>query len=281
MRFISDRKIAELEGDKKANLQVIAIGLPRCATSSLQAAFESEWIGYKPCMHMAEVMPNSHRRQLVLDALNELDAAKRHKLLAELMHGYASSSDFPGAAFATDLMDMYPDAKFILNLRNNGTEWEKSYMEAIGPAERPSYYYTTMLFSLNRDHYHIAQTAWKFWCRMINVTDPRDNINRFGMPQFYDKYQQFVRDEAKKRGIELLEWRAQDGWKPLCELLDKPTPPSNVPFPRVNDKRQMKILGIIFMTRGLLSWIALGAAAYYGSFYARDLFAKALALLEL
>ncbi|KAH8671577.1 hypothetical protein BX600DRAFT_459323 [Xylariales sp. PMI_506] len=280
IRFLRGRELAK-SGEQGPGLQVIAIGLPRCATSSLQVAFESEWIGYKPCMHMSEVMPNTRRRQLVLEALNEHDTTKRQKLLAQLFADHNSSSDFPGSAFAIDLLDMYPDAKIILNLRNNGTEWETSYNESLAYSQKLYYYLVTLMYPINRDHYNISHAAWNFWSWQGDCTNPLENINGFGMPQFYDHHNARIRAEAEKRGIEILEWRAQDGWEPLCKFLGKPAPPSDVPFPRANDKRQMQMLQYAMVIRGLLTWAALGAAVYYGVMHGEGFLAKVQGFLGL
>ncbi|KOS19985.1 hypothetical protein ESCO_005603 [Escovopsis weberi] len=54
-------------------MKVLAIGLSRCATSSLQAALESPTLDCKPCMHMARIAPYAERIRLVLAAMAEKD----------------------------------------------------------------------------------------------------------------------------------------------------------------------------------------------------------------
>ena len=60
MRFVSDDRVVD-RGANKRKMAVIAAGLPRCATSSLQKALESDVIGCYPSMHMAHVVPHPDR----------------------------------------------------------------------------------------------------------------------------------------------------------------------------------------------------------------------------
>lgn len=83
--------------------------------------------------------------------------------------------------------------------------------------------------------------------------------------EFYHKYNEWVRTEAKKRGRVVLEWQAQDGYAPVCEFLGKPVPTPGTlqaTFPHENDARQMKILKTFLIARGLLSWALLGAVVW-------------------
>ena len=116
VRFLSDSRVVD---PSSRRLQVIAAGLSRCATSSVQAALESPYLDFNPSMHMAHVAPHAHREQLVIDAMQEENRERRHKLLHQLFDGYAATSDFPGWAFVDDLMDMYPEAKVVLNQRKS------------------------------------------------------------------------------------------------------------------------------------------------------------------
>lgn len=78
-------------------------------------------------------------------------------------------------------------------------------------------------------------------------------------------YNDWVRREAKKRGRPVLEWQAQDGYAPVCEFLGKSVPEpgsQEAVFPHVNDSKQMQILKVILIARGLLSWGILGTGMW-------------------
>ncbi|KAM0558057.1 hypothetical protein ACHAPJ_005224 [Fusarium lateritium] len=128
MRFLSDDRKVDPE---VARMQVLCLGLPRCATSSLQAALESDVLNLGPAMHMAHIAPHADREQIVIDALNEQDKEKRQKLLHKIFDGYASACDTPGWAFSADLMDMYPEVVIVLNKRPSGQVWLKSIGDSL------------------------------------------------------------------------------------------------------------------------------------------------------
>lgn len=65
MRFITDDRVVD-HGANKRTMAVIAAGLPRCATSSLQKALESDVIGCYPSMHMAHIVPHPERGRVCI-----------------------------------------------------------------------------------------------------------------------------------------------------------------------------------------------------------------------
>ncbi|OAQ78830.1 tpr repeat containing protein [Purpureocillium lilacinum] len=252
MRFISD----DSNPDRSAlgpRIRVLGAGLPRCATSSLQAALEMPHMGYFPCMHMAHVAPHSSRLELVIAAMKEEDRRKRQKILHKIFDGYEATTDFPGFWFIDDLMDMYPNAPLVLNQRKGGGEaWFKSLMDSLGFFMSLTYYVICFPIKADRLHYTVHQVAGPRW------------VTKFGAPpgpDFYYKYQEFVLREAKKRGREVLVWKAEDGWEPLCKFLGKAVP-KDTPFPWVNDAATMSTLKKILVVRGILSWAALVGGAY-------------------
>lgn len=105
LRFITDDRVVDTKNGAQT-IQVLCAGLPRCATSSLQAAIEGPVIGISPCMHMAHVVPHPDRLKLCLAAMAEMDnTVRRQEILGTLFAGYAASADFPGNIFMDDLMD--------------------------------------------------------------------------------------------------------------------------------------------------------------------------------
>lgn len=248
-RFLTDSLV--VDKSKQASLQVLAAGLPRCATSSLQAALESPHIQLAPCMHMAHVAPNVDRGKVLLEALGELDDSRRHKLLHILFDGYQASTDYPGSLFADDLMDMYPEAKIILNKRpGGGAGWPQS-MNNLAWAKYPKYYATCFLWSTDRNLYHIWHACSKRSMRLLGLT--ADELNT---EKHYEAHNAWVHAEAAKRGREVFEFEPKDGWKALCQLLGKDAPDSE-PFPHVNDAAQVQMIKRILYARGAISWALL------------------------
>lgn len=233
--------------DTSVRPQVLALGLQRCATSSLQAALEM--LGYAPCMHMAHVQPSPERQRIVTAAFREMDDThRRRQLLSELFAGFAATADYPSIVFADDLMDMYPDAPIILNQRPGGASaWFKSFSEGLRFFDSNWFRIVTFLVKSDRSMLRMHKAADDLYMRRWGLTF-RDEI-------IYDKHNEWVRAEAAKRGRPVLEFTAKDGWGPLCKFLEKEIP--NVEYPRINDQKTMGKVKAFIVVRGLLHWIGL------------------------
>ncbi|OQE00193.1 hypothetical protein PENVUL_c056G02434 [Penicillium vulpinum] len=96
VRFLSDERRAPIPNTQP--LLVIGAGLPRTATSSLQAALEELNMG--PCLHMAQIIPHSSQQELLIAATYTKDAATRQKQLYTLISGYAARGDVGGELWA-------------------------------------------------------------------------------------------------------------------------------------------------------------------------------------
>lgn len=245
VRFVHDT-ISHQSLISSAQPLVLGLGLPRCATSSLQAALEI--LGYQPCMHMAHIQPSAQRQGLITAAISEGDTDKRRKILFQLFSGFAAAVDFPSIVFADDLMDMYPDASIILNTRSGGAvSWHNSFSEGLRFFDSWLFWGVTLLVRSDRA-----------MMRMMKATDDL-YMNRWGLTfrdrEIYDLHNEWVRVEARKRGREVLEFQAEDGWKPLCKLLGKEVPARE--YPRINDQKTMKMVKAFIVGRGLLYWTGL------------------------
>lgn len=154
---------------------------------------------------------------------------------------------------------MYPDAKVILNQRKSGKVWADSITNSLMFFGSKAYLAIGYLIQTDRLHYQMHQEAYKVWLARYGF-EKKDVFS----PKFYDAYNQWVRDEAAKRGRPVLEFQIENGWKPLCDFLGKPLPPADVPFPHLNDQRTMTIVKTVVIVRGLLAWSALGGVLYAG-----------------
>jgi hypothetical protein len=251
-----------------ATMQVMSLGLSRCATSSIQAAFDSDTIGCAPCMHMEHIAPYADREQLVLDALRLPEGSReRQKLLHRVFDGYGATADFPAWVVASDLMDMYPDAPIVLNMRQNGRVWAESARASLQIFGTMWYLLPCLLWKTDRLHWRMHQETY------------RNTRDRTGLPamfsaEFYEKHNDWVRAEAAKRNRPLLEWYPGDGWAPLCEFLGKPMPSDGTPFPHLNDAKVMRTVKLIVFTRGVVTWAFWGAVAWGAWKYAPGILQK-------
>ncbi|MFC6931014.1 sulfotransferase family protein [Actinomadura yumaensis] len=92
-------------------MKVIGAGFGRTGTASLKQALEI--LGYGPCYHMSEVIAQPHRVRQWLD-VGEGRSAGWDTIFA----GYASTLDWPAAAYWRELAEHYPDAKVVLTVRD-------------------------------------------------------------------------------------------------------------------------------------------------------------------
>lgn len=198
---------------------------------------------------MAHVQPSAERQRLVTAAIQEKDdPARRRKILAQLFAGFAATADFPSITFADDLMDMYPDAAIILNTRSGGASaWHKSFSQGLRFFDSWCFWAATCLVRSDRA-----------MMRMMRATDEL-YLERWGLTfrdeEIYERHNTWVREEARLRGREVLEFVAEDGWEPVCRRLGKKIP--GVPYPRMNDQKTMRMVKRFLITRGLLHWIGL------------------------
>ena len=106
-------------------MKVIGAGMGRTGTMSLKAALEQLLEG--PCYHMTEVVAHpehSHtwRRATAGEAVD----------WPTFLAGYPAGVDWPIAAFWRTLADVFPDARFILTVRDPAA-WYRSVAATIWP----------------------------------------------------------------------------------------------------------------------------------------------------
>ena len=133
--------------------------------------------------------------------------------------------DFPGAAFAEDLIAAYPEAQVVLNGRNIDA-WYDSCMSTI-QAVRSSRLGSILAWT---DSYFYG----KFQIMVIKLFNLAwaDDFPRLGKLGYVTHYERVRRLVPRER---LLEFNVADGWEPLCTFLGQPVP--STPFPNVNDKQ--------------------------------------------
>ncbi|PWE33031.1 hypothetical protein DDZ14_07410 [Maritimibacter sp. 55A14] len=182
---------------------------------SLRMALEE--IGLGPCYHMETVLEDMTGRvphwNAALDGQPDWDATYA---------GFASAVDWPTAAFHTELLDAFPEAKIILSTRSPES-WYASISQ-------------TILAVL------AAPEKWppdqKDWLDMVSRvvidrslggrTDPEAAIATF------KAHEAAVR--AAVPADRLLVFEARDGWEPLCAFLGKEVP--DTPYPRSNSREE-------------------------------------------
>jgi hypothetical protein len=133
-----------------------------------------------------------------------------------------SAVDWPTASFYRELHAAYPDARFILTLRNPQS-WVESFSETIftalaGRAEAPEEVHPWMDMCLGV----IARAGFE------------QGMDAPALAAAFNAHNEAVRSAIPP--AQLLEYQVKEGWEPLCEFLGVAVPEED--FPRTNDRAQ-------------------------------------------
>lgn len=205
-------------GDERCtlSLRVIGAGLGRTGTTSLRDAL-STLLGER-CYHFEDVIANPAHIPFWRAAIHG-ELTNWEYIYA----GYAATTDWPGAAFWSELLDAYPGAKVLLSLRRSSSEWFESVKDTIDPL---------MTSDSDRvvDEWH-AMTKEMLESRFVGVP-----FDRREAEEAYERHNALVRTSVPVD--QLIEWMPGDGWVPLCEGLEVGVPRAR--FPHVNTKEEFR-----------------------------------------
>ena len=201
------------------SLRVIGAGVGRTGTHSLKLALE-RLLG-APSYHMLEVLAHPEHVGVWRDAV-EGDAPRWDEFLA----GYAAAVDWPVAAFWPELSEAFPDAVVVLSVRDADSWWASAdstifdVQRRAAPADPAMEDFSGMVTAL------LTQRFTPGWAdeRQAKAAYRRHN----------DEVRAAVPPER------LVEWRAGDGWAPICAALDLPVP--DEPFPHVNTTSEFRAM---------------------------------------
>ncbi|MBV9800565.1 MAG: hypothetical protein JO039_21125 [Solirubrobacterales bacterium] len=207
-------------------MKLIGAGLPRTGTLSQKVALEI--LGLGPCYHMVNVLGD----------LDEVPAWNRalegQAAWQELFEGFQSTVDWPGAFFYKELIEVYPDAKVLLSVRD-ADGWERSMRETIWGV----LYGDMLIRDLSnararvdpkwRGYTELMAEMWRH-SGLISERDSHTGWMSRAMERYNEEVQLTVPPER------LLVWSVGDGWESLCQFLDVPVP--SMPFPHLNDSKE-------------------------------------------
>jgi hypothetical protein len=173
-----------------------------------------EQLGFGPCHHMEEVDAKNYP----LIALWRR-AAEGNADWPVNYAGYSAAVDWPTAAFWRELHAAYPDAKFLLTVRNRES-WYKSFSETIYP-----------LVETAKD----AEPEMRPFIAMVDAvvrkTGFRIPSTREEILAAFDRHVEAVKTTIPKD--QLLVFDVREGWGPLCAYLGVAVPDTE--FPRTNN----------------------------------------------
>ena len=216
-------------------MEIIGAGFGRTGTTSTKAALEI--LGFGPCYQMQETVrhPSHIRTWRALAAGEMVD-------WTAFLSGYQATVDWPACEYYRELMDIYPDAKVLLNVRDPDA-WYESTAATI---------------------YTVTQVVPSWVRRLAPPIDDFVRMNRelIWQGRFGGRFENRAhaiavfnaRIQEVKRAVpadRLLVFDVQEGWEPLCRFLDVPVPDGR-PFPHLNEAAQLRMAIHFFR---ILNWL--------------------------
>jgi hypothetical protein len=199
-------------------MKLFGAGLPRTGTLSQKVALEMAGLG--ECYHMVNVLGDLSQGAVWRRVLSgETD-------LREALAGHGASVDWPGGFFYREALEAFPEAKFLLSVRDPQA-WERSMRATIWDV----LYGDSIVQDLSSARARV-DPGWRSYTELM-----REMWDRAGMAPDCDlaremeRFNQEVIDTIP--ADRLLVWSVAEGWEPLCEFLEIPVP--GAPFPRLND----------------------------------------------
>jgi len=196
-------------------MHVIGAGVGRTGTYSLKLAINR--LGLGPCHHMEAVLLNMPAQVPLWS-----DAVEDRPDWHAIYDGFDSAVDWPTACFFRELSKTYPEAKFVLTLRDPD-KWADSFAATI---------YKLLA---GRDDAPPDKKAWlDMASRVIARTGFPPGLGQEALREAFVAHNEAVK--ATLPADRLLVYEVKDGWAPLCEFLDVPVP--DEPFPRTNHRAE-------------------------------------------
>lgn len=200
-------------------IKVIGAGFGRTGTSSLQAALE-ELLGGK-CYHMKEIMQRSAHLHAWHDFATGKTSAMDWKWL---FADYSATVDCPVCMYYRELMEVFPEAKVVLTVRDP-EQWWKSFNRLMSMVNK-----ARLLCFLVPKLRTIAQFTDKIVIE--NVFGGR--MEKEHCIKIFKRHNETVCSVVPRD--RLLVYDVRQGWEPLCTFLDVPIP--GKPFPHLNVGRR-------------------------------------------
>jgi hypothetical protein len=210
-------------------LKIIAVGLSRSGTDSLRAALKL--LGYNECHHASVFIAEEprqgpqwcrlawrkyHTSAKLSPAKRGLDATEFDKCIGNCM----ATTDIPGASFACELVRAYPNARVIVNKREDVEAWYQSVLKTFGTSS-PIGKWSIALFDAELFWLKAGRDA--VWSHMVEYDFARTGKDVYR--KHYAAVDELLESEkAAGRERKVLRWQVENGWDGLLEFLGKKLP---------------------------------------------------------
>lgn len=248
-----------------APLKVIGLGYGRTGTDSLLSALLE--LGFGPTYHMREALFEEQGISTKGHFSMFKKAAEGESIDWDLLFkNFNSAVDHPVAAFPDELYNQYPDAKFILTIRNS-EKWYQSIQTTICWFHLPNNYALKILktlpifpFTRLREQGIMMKPLIKNkignkeGLEMSNWCNP---INKQKVITLFEKHNAHVKDLIPDDQLLIFE-TGKNTYEDLATFLDVATPTSSYPHSNSNEefhkiKMGMSIAAVVVCCVGLLA----------------------------
>ena len=201
--------------------------MPRTGTLTQKVALEM--LGFGPCYHMVDVLADLDQAKLWQRALDG------EAPWEQIFDGFNSTVDWPGGYFYRELIDVYPDAKVLLSVREPQA-WERSMRETVWAVRHGE----SLVRLLSSAQAHV-NPQWRGFLEMIDrLVWEGEGTFASGHAEPQQLIDTMIRHNREVEEVvpseRLLVWDVKEGWERLCEFLGVPVPQQ--PFPHVNDRTE-------------------------------------------
>jgi hypothetical protein len=212
-------------------MKVIGAGLPRTATTTQLVVLEQ--LGFGPCYHMRDLLADLQKGLPLWE-----DVAAGRPDWERIFGDARSTVDWPSARYWRQLMDVYPEAKVLLSVRE-ADGWVRSMRDTVWG-----------IFHGDSVMHHVSAARTQvdpLWDRYIRLMSAMNWDERTGalagdtwddtsFAQIMERWNDQVKHTVPSE--RLLVWNPRDGWEPLCQFLEVDAPDGDVP--RLNDTNAFK-----------------------------------------
>ena len=208
-------------------MKLIGAGMPRTGTLTQKVALEM--LGLGPCYHMVDVLADLDQAKLWQRALDG------EAPWEQIFDGFNSTVDWPGGYFYRELIDVYPEAKVLLSVREPQA-WERSMRETVWAVRHGE----SLVRLLSSAQAHVNE-QWRGFLEMIDrLVWEGEGTFASGHAEPQQLIDTMIRHNREVEEVvpseRVLVWDVKEGWERLCEFLGVPVPQQ--PFPHVNDRTE-------------------------------------------
>jgi hypothetical protein len=210
-------------------MKVIGVGFGRTGTMSLKQALAD--LGAGPCFHMIDLIMGERKAR---DLPYWVRIANGERVdWTEVFDGWEATVDWPAASRWRELIDAFPDAPVLLNIRDFDG-WYRSCEHTIR-AVKLAAQAGELRADANRE-----QPSPELWGVIERLIWEGDFQGRFEdkawMRRMYDERIEEIRETVPAERLTI--WRLGDGWQPLADMLGVAAP--ETPFPHLHDTNEFR-----------------------------------------